>query len=91
MSLDTSTLSKGEKKKLENLRKSIGDDLGTEAFEKYQKQVANQPAADPVALRIREIFARFEDDRSFNLGNKGYTIRRAKGKGATGFVVTKNG
>ena len=29
-------------------------------------------------------------DKSVRLGNLGYTIRRAKGKGASGFVVTKN-
>lgn len=29
-------------------------------------------------------------DPAFRLGNQGYTIRRARGKGASGFIVTKN-
>ena len=32
----------------------------------------------------------FENDPKFNLGSYGYTLRRAKGKGASGFIAYKN-
>ena len=34
--------------------------------------------------------AGLENDTKFNLGNYGYTLRRAKGKGASGFIAYKN-
>ena len=45
---------------------------------------------DPVAVKIAEVLAGFENDPKFNLGNHGYTLRRAKGKGASGFIAYKN-
>ena len=45
---------------------------------------------DPVAMKIIEALAGFENDPKFNLGNHGYTLRRAKGKGASGFIAYKN-
>ena len=39
---------------------------------------------------IVEALAGFENDPKFNLGNYGYTLRRAKGKGASGFIAYKN-
>ena len=45
---------------------------------------------DPVAMKIVEALAGFENDPKFNLGNHGYTLRRAKGKGASGFIAYKN-
>ena len=46
---------------------------------------------DPVAMKIVEALAGFENDPKFNLGNYGYTLRRAKGKGAPGFIAYKKG
>ena len=93
MAIDEATLSKGQLRKLNALRKSVGDKLGEDVFSKWHEQL---PAGkvierrDPVAEKIREAVSGLEHDRSFRLGNRGYTIRRAKGKGASGFVVTKN-
>ena len=42
------------------------------------------------ASRIVGALARLEHDPKFNLGNHGYTLRRAKGKGASGFIAYKN-
>ena len=37
------------------------------------------------------MFANLRDPTlDYKLGNYGYTIRRARGKGVSGFVVTKN-
>ena len=75
------------------LRKSVGNELGDEVFSKWLAQQASavaKPKPDPVAVKIEDALAGYVDDRSFRLGNYGYTIRRARGKGVSGFVVTKN-
>ena len=92
MAIDESKLSKGQARKLNALRRSVGEELGEEVFGKWmaQQAAAATPKADPVAARIEEALAGFAGDRKFNLGLYGYTIRRARGKGATGFVATKN-
>ena len=91
MAIDEKTLTKGQTRKLTALRRSVGDELGEEVFGKWlaQQATASAPKADPVAEKIEEALAGFAGDRKFNLGVYGYTIRRARGKGATGFVATK--
>lgn len=91
MSIDESTLTKGHLRKLNALRKSIGDDLAEDAFSKWLlRQAKEVPETDPVADRIVAALGGLEDDRKFNLGLYGYTVRRAKGKGQSGFVAVKN-
>jgi len=55
-----------------------------------QAQAAARPATDPVAEKISQALESYVNDRSFRLGNYGYTIRRARGKGRTGFIASKN-
>ena len=86
-------LSKGELRKLNALRKSVGDDLGADVFAKWLAQQATAtPQVDKVAEKITGALeaAGFAEDKSFRLGNYGYTIRKARGKGASGFVAVKN-
>ena len=93
MAIDETGLTKGLVRKLNALRKSIGDDLAEEVFSKWLERGAASQAKgkpDPVALKIVEALAGFGNDPKFNLGNNGYTLRRAKGKGASGFVAYKN-
>lgn len=91
MSIDEGTLTKGQIRKLNALRKSIGDDLAEDAFSKWLlRQAKEVPETDPVADKIVASLAGLEDDRKFNLGLYGYTVRRAKGKGQSGFVAVKN-
>ena len=92
MAINGKTLTKGQLRKLNALRKSVGDGRGEEVFAKWLAQQAQGPAAkvDPVAVKIEEALAGFASDRKFNLGVYGYTIRRARGKGASGLVATKN-
>ena len=93
MEVNEGKLTKGQVRKLNALRKSVGDALGEEVFGKWLAQRAKAaalPKADPVAVKIGEALARYAEDKSFRLGNYGYTIRRARGKGVSGFVVTKN-
>lgn len=93
VAIDKNKLTKGQVRKLNALRKSVGDKLGEEVFGKWLAQqalAAAAPKRDPVAVKIEEALAGLAGDRSLRLGNYGYTIRRARGKGATGFVARKN-
>jgi hypothetical protein len=93
MSINEKALTKGQIRKLNALRKSIGDDLGEQAFAKWLKRQSSAKkiaAVDPVAQKIEAALSGLVKDKGFRLGNLGYTVRRAKGKGASGFVVTKN-
>ena len=86
-------LTKGEIRKLNSLITSVGDELGEGVFIKW---LANKPAPAPVVDKVAEKIraaldsAGLADDRGFRLGNYGYTIRKARGKGASGFTILKN-
>ena len=90
--MDETTLTKVQIRKLNALRRLVGDKLGEEAFSKWVEQQAAASAAkvDPVATKIEDAVAGFAEDKLFKLGNYGYTVRRARGKGASGFVASKN-
>ena len=93
MAIDESKLGKGQVRKLNALRKSVGDALGEEVFGKWlaqQAKAAAAPKADAIAMKLEEALSEYASDRTFRLGNYGYTIRRARGKGVPGFHVTKN-
>ncbi len=70
---------------------SAGNEIADEAFAKW---LANKPSlvelTDPIAGQIEEALARFAKDKKFKLGNYGYTVKKAKGKGASGFVASRN-
>ena len=93
MKIDETTLTKGQARKLNALRKSVGDALGEEVFGKWlaqQQKASAAGRADPTAEKIQQALAGLVEDRSVTLGNYGYTVRRARGKGKSGFVATKN-
>ena len=90
MAIDESTLTKGQLRKLGALRRYVGDELGEEAFGKWMAQQAEAASVDPVAEKIEAALAGLAGDRKFRLGNYGYTVRRARGKGASGFVAIRN-
>jgi len=91
MSIDQSTLNKGQIRKLNALRKSVGNDIADVAFGKWIKTQSKTPkeVRDPVAEALVSALTHLNHDKSFKLGNKGYIVRRAKGKGVSGFVVSK--
>jgi hypothetical protein len=94
MPIDEKSLTKGQLRKLNALRKSLGDDLAEDVFAKWlARQVdgaADASKPDPVAEKLVAALAKLAHDPAFRLGNQGYTVRRARGKGASGFIVTKN-
>ena len=91
MSIDESAFTKGQIRKLNALRKSVGDEIGEEAFTKWlaaQSKITKE-ARDPVADTLVLALAHLQDNKSFRLGRRGYVVRRAKGRGALGFVAHK--
>ena len=79
MTIDETGLNKGLVRKLNALRKSVGDDLAEEVFAKWlEREVTSQAKGkpDPVAMKIVETLAGFKNDPKFNLGNYGYTVKR---------------
>ena len=94
MPIKESNLNKGQIRKLNALRKSVGVKIGEEAFGKWLKEQAKAKAvpkvqSDPVAEKILDAVKSLEKDKTVKLGNRGYVIKRARGKGAKGFVVQK--
>ena len=93
MTIDQSTLTKGQIRKLNALRKSIGDDLAETAFSKWlkrQTKASKAPKTDPVAKKIAEALKPYDNDKSFNLGRYGYKVTRSKGRGVKGgFSVSR--
>ena len=91
MTIDQSTLTKVQIRKLNALRKSLGNDIAEDAFSKWIKSQSQTPkeVRDPVADALVAALDQFKDDKTFRLGTKGYVVRRAKGKGASGFVAQK--
>lgn len=91
MAIKESDLTKGQLRKLNALRKSIGDKLADDAFAKWLKDqeksvVSDTP--DPVAEQIAEALKPLEK-KGPNLGRYGYVVKRARGKGAKGFIVSR--
>ena len=92
MTIDLSTLTKGQIRKLNALRKSVGDDIAEDTFGKWMKSQSKTPnafARDPVADALVAALDQLKDDKTFRLGAKGYVVKRSKGKGASGFVAQK--
>lgn len=92
MAINESDLTKGQIRKLNALRKSIGDTLGEEAFRKWlklQSSASNKDRVDPVAELIAETLKPLANKKNINFGRHGYSIKRAKGKGAKGIVVSR--
>ena len=91
MTIDQSTLTKGQVRKLNALRKSVGDEIAEYAFGKWMTTQSKTPkeVRDPVADALVAQIDQFKDDKTFNLGTKGYVVKRSKGKGASGFVAQK--
>ena len=91
MTIDEFTLTKGQIRKLSALRNSVGDDIAEDAFAKWMKSQSQTPkeVSDPVADALVAALDQFKDDKTFRLGAKGYVVRRAKGKGASGFIAQK--
>lgn len=80
--LDESALTKGQLRKLNALRKSIGPDIAERAFAEW---LASQPTSegergDPVAERIAEHLWTLVDKENLTFPRGGYLVRRGRGR-----------
>ena len=78
--IDESTLTKGQKRKLDTLRKSVGDEIGERAFAAW---LATQPKPEVVeedhdAALIVDTLWPFVRDGSLTIPRGGYLIRRGR-------------
>ena len=91
MPIDESNLTKGQIRKLNALRKSVGDNIAEDAFSKWMKIQTQTPkdVSDLVADALVAALDEYKDDKTFRLGSKGYVVKRSKGKGASGFIAQK--
>ena len=91
MKINETTLTKGQTRKLNALRKSLGNEIADNAFAKWMKTQTkeNSVQIDPVAEKIKVALSSLVHDKAFRLGSKGYIIKRSKGKGASGFIVNR--
>ena len=73
MTIDQSTLTKGQVRKLNALCKSVGNDIAENAFGKWMKIQSKTPkeVRDPVADTLVAALVYLQSDKSFKLGNKG--------------------
>ena len=85
-------MTKGQLRKLNVLRKALGGKVADQAFAQWVKEQPVKSAAvktDLVADKIVKAISALAKDKSFNLGRKGYVVKRANGKAAKGFVAEK--
>ena len=94
MAIYDTRLTKGQARKLNALRKSIGDDLAEEVFTKWagaRHGLTSKRHPDPVAMKIVEALTEFEADPKFNLGNYGYNTAPRQRQGCVGLHRIQEG
>ena len=74
-------LTKGELRKLNALRKSLGEDIANEAFVKWyeQQETGDGAAADPNIELMEKALAPLIEKMRFPRGG-GYVVRRGRGR-----------
>ena len=82
--IDEKALTKGEIRKLNALRKSIGDELGEKAFREWLSKKPEKtlgPAADKNASAVAEAVEKLIADGDIgSIRRGGYTVRRGRGR-----------
>ncbi len=81
--IDESTLTKGEARKLNALRKSVGDKIADRAFAEWHKQKAGAKAGAPVdrnAELIASTLGPLAMAGKLRIGRGGYLVRRGRGR-----------
>ena len=93
--INDSDLNKGHLRKLNAYRKSVcGNEAAAHKMFKIwlsnQPKKASKPEIDIVAVKLKEVLNK-SFPNGLRLGNKGYTIKMARGRGVKkGFSVSKN-
>ncbi|MDX1423904.1 MAG: hypothetical protein R3322_12230 [Kiloniellales bacterium] len=85
---DAKELTKGELRKLNALRKSVGEKLGEETFSKWLKKQStgnDSVAEDKNAAMIADALLKLVDEKSLRIPRGGYLVTRGRGR----VIVTK--
>jgi len=79
---DIKELTKGEIRKLNALRKSVGDDIAEEAFSKWlsQKQQDMPDSTDKNAALIKDALQPLIEKKKLSIPRGGYIVRRGRGR-----------
>jgi hypothetical protein len=83
MDIDLKALTKGELRKLNALRKSIGEDLANNTFVKWLKSKpkrAGKGVVDASAAKIEEVVWALVKDKSVLIPKGGYVLKRGRGR-----------
>lgn len=78
--IDESALTKGQLRKLNSLRKSVGNDIGERAFAERLTAQAAAPPADRNAERVAEALWPLVEQGTLRLPRGGYVVRRGRGR-----------
>ena len=78
--IEEATLTKGQVRKLNALRKSLGTAIADEAFAKWLAQAAEVPEADENAEIITDILWGLIQEGKLQIRRGGYVVRRGRGR-----------
>ena len=78
--IDESSLTKGQLRKLNALRKSLGPAIADEAFAKWLDQAFEAPETDVNAERISAALWELVQDGKLSIRRGGYIVRRGRGR-----------
>lgn len=78
--IDEAALSKGELRKLNALRKSLGSVIADEAFAKWLEQAAEPLEADENAKTIASALWNLVQEDKLMIRRGGYIVRRGRGR-----------
>jgi hypothetical protein len=80
---DESALTKGELRKLNALRKSVGEALGEKTFSEWLKKRASSkvtPSEDKNAALIADALVKLIDEKKLRIPRGGYHVTRGRGR-----------
>ena len=78
--IDETSLTKGQLRKLNALRKSVGSAIADEAFAKWLDQVTVTPEADQNAEVIADALWSLIREGKLSIQRGGYVVRRGRGR-----------
>ena len=78
--IDESALTKGQLRKLNALRRSLGQAIADEAFAKWLQQASEPPEVDENAEVIRDTLWSLIEEGRVSIRRGGYVVRRGRGR-----------
>ena len=78
--IDEAALTKGQLRKLNALRKSVGPAIADEAFSKWLEQSVEAPKTDQIAEIISDVLWGMIQEGRLSIRRGGYFVRRGRGR-----------